>query len=219
MTVGFRRRLINRWSYSINYGWGRTTENSPPPDRSFEAEESGELNRGGTLREVVSGRDQGHSFNVQLQFAFRRNDVPSFPGADVLLRDSRIGLTYQWRSGRPYTPNRNFALSGTVNTLTASDQNSGRGPSTQSANLQYNKNLAFGNARYGISVRVTNIFNIRNCEQVFANTGNCDTGIRDFSQRRVGNQGTTSLGTSTNTDNPQNVGALRQFFTGFTVSF
>jgi hypothetical protein len=219
MTVAFRRRLINRWSYNINYGWGRTTENSPPPDRSFEAAESNELNRGNTLREQISGRDQGHTFNMSLSFAFRRNDVPTFPGATALLKDSNIGLTYRWQSGRPYTPNRDFALSGTVNTNPASDQNSGRGPSTQTANLSYNKSLAFGNARYGISVRVTNIFNIRNCEQVFQNTGNCDTGIRDFSQRRVGNQGTDDAGSSTNVDNPQNRGAGRAFFTGFTVNF
>jgi len=146
-------------------------------------------------------------------------DLAAESGATVLLKDSNIGITYRWLSGRPYTPRRDFALSGTVNTLQASDQNSGRGPSTQSANLSYNKSLAFGNARYGISVRIQNVFNIRNCEQVFQNTGNCDTGIRDFSQRRVGNQSTASLGSSTNVDNPQNVGAGRSFFTGFTVNF
>jgi hypothetical protein len=218
MEIRFRRRLVDRWSYDINYGWQRTTENSPPPDRSFEAEESGELDQGGTLREQTSGRDQGHRFNTTLRVSFRQNDVPEFPG-NGFLRNSNFALTYSWNQGRPYTPNRNFAISGIVNTLTAADPFSARGPSTQSANFQYSKEMQMGNARYGFTLRVTNIFNIQNCNQVFANTGNCDTGVRDFSQRRVGNQGATSEGTSTNRDQPENRSDGRRFFTGLTIAF
>jgi outer membrane receptor protein involved in Fe transport len=218
MEIQFRRRLVNRWSYNVNYGWQRTTENAPPPDRQFEAEDANELNQGGTLRENISGRDQGHRINGSLVLAFRTNDVPQFPG-NAVLKNSRFSLTYSWNQGRPYTPNRNFAQSGIVNTLAAGDQNTGRGPSTQSANLQYAKEMTMGNARYGFTVRVTNIFNIQNCNQVFANTGTCDTGVRDFNQRRVGNQGATTEGSSTNRDQPETRSDGRRFFTGITVNF
>ena len=107
-----------------------------------------------------------------------------------------------------------------MNTITASDPNTARGPATQSANFQYRKQLAIGNAQYGLVVAVTNIFNIRNCLQVYANTGTCNTGIRDNNQRRVGNASSNNpTGSSTNLDQPEYRSAGRTFRTGITVSF
>ena len=206
------------WGYGINYGWQRTTENSPPPDRSTEIVDSGELTQGSTLRENTSSNDAGHSFNASLTLSYRQNNVPKIWGAGVL-KNSSFGLTYSWAQGRPYTPNRSSALSGIINTITASDPNSARQPSTQSANFQYRKQLAIGNAQYGLVVAVTNVFNIKNCLQVFSNTGTCDTGLRDFNQRRVGNTTNQTLGTSTNLDQPEFRSAGRAFRTGLTIAF
>jgi len=103
-----------------------------------------------------------------------------------------------------------------VNQITASEVNSGRGPSQQDASLQYSKNLAIGNVQYGVVVAVTNVFNIDNCIQVFNNTGDCNTGVREFSQRRVGNgQGSSSTGI----DNPQFRSETRRVRTGLRISF
>lgn len=203
------------WGYGINYGWERTTENSPPPDRSFEAENANELTRGSTLRELVSSGDRSHSFNVSLTLAYRQNNFPQIWGGSAL-RNSSFGLTYSWAAGSPYTPNRSSAASGIVNAIPASDQNSARGPSTQSANFQFRKNFAIGNAQYGLVMAVTNIFNIQNCIQVYSNTGDCNTGLREFNQRRVGNGSGSS---STNLDQPEFRSAGRRFRTGITITF
>ncbi|HYV98341.1 MAG TPA: TonB-dependent receptor, partial [Gemmatimonadaceae bacterium] len=206
------------WGYGINYGWERTTENSPPPDRANEAQDAGEINQGSTLRELVSSGDRSHSFNVSLTLAYRQNNVPKIWGAGVL-KNSSFGLTYSWAAGQPYTPNRSNNNSGGVvtnNTQRTSDLNSGRGPSTQQANLSYRKSLQIGNAQYGLSFIVTNVFNIQNCLQVYSNTGDCNTGLREFSQRRVGNSSGSS---STNLDQPEFRSAGRRFSTGITVNF
>jgi hypothetical protein len=214
------RRAVGRgsiWGYDINYSWSRATVNAPPPDRNTEAADAGELNQGTTLREQTSGNDQGNSFNATFQLQFRQNDVPKVWGASAL-KNTSFALTYQWRQGSVYTPNRNAGQSGIVNSITSSDVNTGRGPATQNASLQFHKDLAFGNARYGIIVNVTNIFNIRNCIQVFANTGTCDSGTREFAQRREGNTLGTSQ-TSTNLDQPEFRSDTRRIRTGLTISF
>ncbi len=213
--VQFRRRLVNRWSYDINYGWMRVTENSPPPDRAFEAIEAGEVQTGTTFRELTSNADRGHTFNASLIYQFGRNDTPDIRWGTAL-RNTRFSLSYSLNSGQVYTPIRNFAVSGIVNQLTASDQNSGRGPAQQAASLLINKDLQMGNARYGAFVRITNVFDIQNCTQVFPNTGTCRSGVREFSQRREGN----AIGTSsTALDQPEFRSQTRRFFTGMTITF
>jgi uncharacterized membrane protein len=213
--VQFRKRLVNRWSYDLNYGWMRVTENSPPPDRAFEAVEAGEVATGTTFRELTSAADRGHTFNASLTYAFGRNDIPNFRGASAL-RNTRFSLTYSLAQGGVYTPIRNFAISGVVNQLTASEQNTGRGPSTQMANIQIQKDLQVGPMRYGAFIRISNAFNIVNCQQVFPNTGNCNSGVREFSQRREGN----GIGTSsTALDQPEFRSQTRRYFTGLTITF
>jgi hypothetical protein len=214
--VQFRKRLTNRWQYDINYGWMRVTENSPPPDRAFEALEAGEVQSGTTFRELTSNADRGHTANASLIVAFGRNDYPKFRGGSVL-KDTRFSLTYSIAQGSVYTPIRNFAVSGIVNQIAASDQNTGRGPSTQAANLLINKNLQIGNARYSAFVRITNVFDIQNCTQVFPNTGNCNTGVREFSNRREGNA--VGAPSSTSLDQPELRSQTRRFFTGLSINF
>jgi outer membrane receptor protein involved in Fe transport len=215
--IQFRRTpRTGIWGYDINYGWSRVTENGPPPDRAFEAQENGEINVASTRRELISGRDRGHSFNLSLNLTFRQNNLPKFKGAS-LLKNSRASLTYSFAQGQRYTPQRNTSMSGIVGTTaSASDANSAFGPAIHNANAQFSKNLQLGNAQYGVFVRVSNIFNITNCLQVFNNTGACDTGQRETSQRREGNG---SGGSTTNRDQPEFRSQTRRFNTGITITF
>jgi hypothetical protein len=51
---------------------------------------------------------------------------------------------------------------------------------------------------------------------VFPNTGNCNSGVREFSQRREGN----GIGTSsTALDQPEFRSQTRRYFTGLTITF
>jgi hypothetical protein len=194
----------------------RATENSPPPDRAFEAVEAGEVSQGTTFRELISGASAGHTANVSLIVAFGRNDFPKVRGGKAL-QNTRFALTYSVRQGSPYTPIRNFVIGGIVNSIAASDVNTGRGPSTQAANLSIRKDLTIGNARYSAFVRITNVFDIENCTQVFPNTGTCRTGVREFSNRREGNA--VGNPSSTSLDQPELRSQTRRFFTGLTINF
>ncbi|HSJ63659.1 MAG TPA: TonB-dependent receptor [Gemmatimonadaceae bacterium] len=211
--VQFRRRLANFWSFDVNYGWSRATSNSPPPERSFEIAQSGELDRS-KLREITSDIDQTHRFNTT--FSFRvREQTPDFWGGRFL-RNSAATLTYRYSSGFPYTPVAAFTLGGITNQGNARDVNAARMPSTQQVNLLVQKNFSLTNVSYGAFVRVDNLFDRKNCVQVFVNTGTCDNGLRDPLNRRVGNFGTAL---STSLDQPEYIGARRSISTGIQVNF
>jgi hypothetical protein len=215
--VQFRRQArTGVFSYDVSYGWSRTTENGPPPDRAFEALENGEINVASTRRELTANRDAGHAIRGQLQANFRQNNLPKFKGAS-LLKNSSASVTYSLSSGIPYTPNREGALSGVTNgAFSASDQNSARGPLQQRADMRFAKNMQLGNAQYGIFLRIQNVFNFQNCSQVFNNTGSCDSGQRETSQRSEGNGSGNS---STNLDQPEYRSQTRRFNTGITITF
>jgi outer membrane receptor protein involved in Fe transport len=215
--IQFRRQPRSSiWGYDLNYGWSRVTENGPPPDRAFEAQENGEINVASTRRELLSSRDRGHAFNATLNLQFSQSNLPKFKGAS-LLRNGSASLTYRFAQGQRYTPSRNTALSGIAGTtLSASDQNSAFGPAQHFIDARVSKNLRLGNAQYGLFLRVTNLFNITNCLQVFNNTGSCDTGQRETAQRSEGNGSGNS---TTNRDQPEFRSQTRRFNTGITITF
>lgn len=209
----FRRAPSNRWSFDISYGWSRVTTNSPPPERSAEIEESGELDRT-KLTETLADIDQTHNFNMSLGYQVRR-DVPKFRYGH-LLRNTSASLTYSFRSGFPYTPVDALTQGQVTNSARAADINTGRAPTTQDVGAQLRKDFSLGNVRYGVIVRANNLFDRKNCNQVFVNTGNCDAGLRDATNRRVGNNGES---TSTSYDQPEYIGARRSINAGLTISF
>ena len=211
--IQFRRRLTNRWGYDINYGYSHTTTNSPPPDRSIEALTGGEVDPT-ALRELTADIDQPHRFNAVLRYGVR-NDVPQFFGGS-LLRNVSGSLAYSFVSGFPYTPNAAATLSGIANQTSVKDINSGRAPSTQTLNLQLQKNFVLTNVTYGAFVQVNNLLNRQNCIQVFVNTGNCQNGLRDFQNRRTGNSTETY---STTFDQPEYIDSPRSILTGLNIRF
>jgi len=59
-----------------------------------------------------------------------------------------------------------------------------RSPSTKSTDLLFGKDLSFANTRYGVFARVSNVFDTKNCVQVYATTGNCSAGAPDQDRRQ-----------------------------------
>jgi hypothetical protein len=128
-----------------------------------------------------------------------------------------MALTYAYSSGFPFTPIRGETFGNILNTNTnAADINTGRAPSTQLVNLLAQKSFDLSNVRYGIFVRVDNLLDRKNCVQVYVNTGNCESGLRDPINRRVGNFDDVS---STSFDQPEYIGQRRSIFTGLTIRF
>ena len=215
LEIGLDRRLQNRWSYGVNYGISRSTTNSQAPERANEVGRT-EANRT-QLVETVTDGDVTHNFNLTSGIRIR-NDIPSLPyNLGRALRNTNFSATYSLRSGTPYTPVRATSLANIGTSVNAADINSGRAPNTQDISLVIDKQFNIQNVNYSAFFRVSNLFDRRNCAQVFSNTGTCDSGLRDFQNRRVGNTGDAT--TSTSYDQPEYIGARRSLFTGITVNF
>ena len=216
MELQFRRRLADRWGYDVNFGLSRATTNSRPPDRANEVQRT-EPSINQQLIETVADIDQTYRVNSTF-FLQVREDIPTLPlNAGKLLRNARATITFNRTAGLPYTPVRANSF-GNVNAAAASsDINAGRQPATSTINLLLDKGFRIGSVRYSGFLRVDNLFDRANCVQVFVNTGTCDNGLRDFSNRRVGNTGDAT--TSTAFDQPEFIGSRRSLATGITVNF
>jgi len=209
------RRLANRWSYGVNYSFSRSTTNGRPPERADEINRN-ESNRTQLIETVTDG-DITHTFNLQGGIRIR-NDIPQLAfNLGRFLRNTSMNATYQLRSGVPYTPVRATSLANVGTTNSASDVNSGRQPNVQNVGLQIDKNFSIQNVSYSAFFRVSNLFDRKNCAQVFPNTGKCDAGLRDFANRRIGNTGDVT--SSTGYDQPEYIQARRALFSGITVNF
>ncbi|MEO7522091.1 MAG: TonB-dependent receptor, partial [Gemmatimonas sp.] len=215
MEVSLDRRLSNRWSYGVNYGLARSTTNGRPPERADEIDRT-EANRR-QLIEAVTDQDVTHTFNLQGGIRVR-NDIPDVKyNLGRFLRNTSVNATYSFRSGVPYTPQRATSLGNSTTTNNASENLSGRQPNVQNVGLVVDKQFSIQNVSYSAFFRVSNLLDRKNCNQVFANTGKCDAGLRDFANRRIGNAGDAA--SSTSFDQPEYIGARRSLFTGITVNF
>ena len=213
--VQFQRRLRDRWGYDVNYGLSRATTNSRPPERQNEIGRREAASRN-QLFETVADVNQPQRLNGSVFFQVR-DDAPALP-FDVgrIMKNSRLTITYQWASGFPYTPIRGDAF-GLQNAANVADINSGSAPSTQEVGAFLNKQFRINNMNYSAFLQMNNIFDRRNCVQVFVNNGTCDSGLRDFTNRSVGNTGDAS--TSTAFDQPEFIGARRSFAAGISINF
>jgi outer membrane receptor protein involved in Fe transport len=205
----FRRRLANFWSASANYAFSQATTNAAPPDLENQQRAEGDVP---SRNEIRSDSDRRHSANAS--FTFRvREQLPSMPLA-VLLRNTTLGVTASYSSGYPYTPQFNF----TGGSDARLERNSGTGTSSFIVNLQGRKDFNVANAQYGLFVRVTNLFDRKNCVQVFATTGNCEGGVSAQARLQAGNF-TGEGETTTFFDRPQYVGTRRSVTAGLRVNF
>lgn len=208
--VQFLKRLTNYWGYNINYAFSKATTNSPPPDLRAQTTEQGDPTE---RREITSEIDQPHVANASVYFRVgtRAPDVRF----GTFLRNSYLTVTTRAASGLPYTPTLTFGGFGNNGQLAI---NSGRGPTTLSSDLLVGKDFIASGLRYGAFARVSNLFDRRNCLQVFPTTGRCDSGTIDQSRRRTGN----SLGdgaSSTFFDRASYYGARRTIYAGVKVDF
>ena len=215
MEVSLDRRLTNRWSYGVNYSLARSTTNGRAPERADEINRN-EANRAQLIETVTDG-NVTHTFNLQGGVRIR-NDIPTLPyNVGRLLRNTSVNATYSVRSGVPYTPSRATSLGNVGTTNNAADVLSGHQPSIQNVGLVIDKQFSIQNVSYSAFFRVDNLFDRKNCQQVFVNTGTCESGLRDFGNRRIGNTGDVT--TSTGYDQPEYIGARRALFTGITINF
>ena len=216
--ISLRRRLSNYWGFELNYSFSEIRTNAAPPDREFQNRSNDALPE--VRREFVSDIDQPHQFNGVFRFR-AGDDAPGIRigGTDVgaVLKNSALTVTLQAESGFPYTPVGGFTEGQNFNSRLF--RNTARGPSTWSVDLRAEKNFRVGSLLHGVFVRVENVFDTKNCIQVFETTGRCDAGTIDQTRSLQGNSTGPDQVTSTFFDRPHFFGARRQINFGFRTSF
>ena len=218
--VQLRRRVTNYWGFDINYSYSRARTNASPPER--ELERTGQIPGLGqgesrNLTEIPSDIDQPHVFHASL-IGQVGEDAPDFRFGN-LLRNVTGSVAVTSASGFPYTPVFDFFGGATIADLLARTRNSARGPSVLSVDVRAGKGLRVSNLRYDLFVQVNNLFDRRNCIQVYASTGRCDAGAIDQSRARQGNAIRPDAATTTFANRADFFGERRTVFGGLRVSF
>jgi outer membrane receptor protein involved in Fe transport len=208
--IELKRRLADYWKGRLSYAYQQATTNAAPPDlEAQQRDEEGDIEARSEIRSDV---DQNHTVNGELTFQVDEQ-VPSFRFGN-LLRNSKITITSRLASGFPYTPTFTFG-GGTRDRL---ERNSGTAPMIFRVDLKAQKDVWVSNVRYGVFMRVLNVFDRKNCLQVFATTGNCDGGASPQARLQSGNATSESEG-STFFDRPQYLDTRRTFNAGVRVTF
>lgn len=174
-----RRGVSNYWGADVNYGYMQVRTNASAPDLEFQrTTEEGDIP---ARQEIRSDADQRQTLSAVLRLAVGER-TPGFRFGNVL-KNSGMTVTGRVISGFPYTPT--FTFSGGTNDRLL--RNSGTGPTAFFVNLEARKAINVANLRYQTFVRVTNLFDQKNCAQVFATTGNCDGGASPQARLAAGN--------------------------------
>lgn len=209
--VSLRRRIVDYWGFDINYSYARTKTNAAAPEKEFELQvQQGDPN---LLLEINSEIDQPQRLAGSVFFRVG-NEAPGIPGGAVL-KNSSLSLVGRYVSGFPYTPTTNPIGAGTAQLV----RNSERGPATWSVDFRAAKGFWWGNVFYDFYLQVNNLFDTKNCLQVFPTTGSCEVGTVDQTRRREGNTLTADGITSTYVNHPEYFGQRRSILGGIRVSF
>jgi len=211
LEVTLRRRLFAYWGFNVNFGLTQATTNASAPDLEAQNRDNGDPQN---LKEIRSEIDLPASFNASLTFRVGNEQPFGIGVLDAIVKNAGATVTLQARSGFPYTPQLNTNGLGSANRL---ERNSGRGPGVFNVNLQAEKNFWLTNLQWGVFLRVSNLLDKVNCQQVYATTGNCDGGRVDQTRRNNGN--TVGNATSTYYDRASYFGARRSINFGARVSF
>jgi outer membrane receptor protein involved in Fe transport len=208
MEFTLRRRLENFFAFDVRYAFSRVRTNAAPPELEIQRQlEEGDA---AVRREIRSNIDRPHVGSLVLRFQ-AGNRAPDVPFGN-LLRNTTISMTGRAQSGIPYTPQIDLGGSQRL------ERNSATSPTRYSANMQARRNFRHGNLSYGAFVRVDNVFNIRECLQVFPSTGRCDGG--QITRSRLYQGSISSVNTISQAwDRPDYWSQPRSINAGITVTF
>lgn len=212
--VAFRRRVVNFWGFDLRYGYMQAWTNAAPPELELQRIYENERE---AFNEFRSEADRPHVLTGVLRLS-AREETPDLPLGEWL-RNSTIAVTSTISSGLPYTPTVD------IRGRQRRERNTGRAPTTFTTNLQATKDFRIANLKYGAFLRVTNLFDTKNCVFVYSSTGRCDSG--SIAMTRV--LPSASPGTepaffetgylSTMWDRPQMIAGRRHITAGLQMSF
>ncbi len=158
----------DHFSVSLDYTLQVAEGNASDPNDAFNKAQ-GNPPQKPNIQVVPLNWDQTHTINLSLSY-----NIPN---------DLNLGITAKYGSGMPYTP--------TIQSQTASIENSARMPSQTNVDLQFNKYISFGNFAFQLFVRVFNLFDERNEINVYTDTGRATYSLA--SHYNPENQGANTL--------------------------
>ncbi|MEA3431107.1 MAG: TonB-dependent receptor [candidate division WOR-3 bacterium] len=149
ITFSLDKYRIDKFGVSLDYTYQIAEGTSSNPDDAFNDARAGREPR----KEVIPlNWDQTHTLNLSILFG-------------------NAGLIFRYGTGLPYTP---WIVQGTRvgRTLaTGLRENSERRPSTLTASFNYSHDIKIGKAIASFTIRILNIFDTKNEEGVFTDTG------------------------------------------------
>ena len=187
-------------SYTYAYAFGKASQTNTDYLSDFE------LGRD-PLDEAPLDNDVRHSLKASVQFYVPSNVRPRLFGIPIINGWSMDIQTF-FESGRPYTPDRTYP-----NLTTAQGENiqrnSLRKPSVINFDVRFSKDFRVFGMNNSFIVWVENIFDNKNVNTVYANTGRPDT---------QNNQSGVVMGGTSYENNPANWDYGRQVRVGFEVN-
>jgi outer membrane receptor for ferrienterochelin and colicin len=177
LTISLNKRSSDYYSYNISYTY-QVAEgtNSNPADEFFT-----QISGGSPVKTLIPMNwDQPHTFNATLG-----------------LGDNNLGVFFisRYGSGMPYTPTYISSTLKGQNLSTALPTNSQRKPSNITFDMRAFKTIMIGKQSITLSLKVFNLFDTKNANDVFSDTGDPE---RTLQGRNVA-------------DNPQRVNTVADY--------
>ncbi|UCC80251.1 MAG: TonB-dependent receptor [Candidatus Zixiibacteriota bacterium] len=188
--------------YEYTYAFGKNSTNSADYFRRFRNQEI-------PISERPLDWDIRHQITLTGDIRAAKGRHPKI-GVFKLPDDWALNFIWQFKTGKPFTPNENYpglVLIGQQEPLT----NSRRMPFTSTVDLRFDKNFQIWKLNYTATVRVDNLFDNTNVNDVYESTGLATTNMND--------NGQIITGFSPRDDDPANFDAGRNIRFGLSLNF
>ncbi len=190
-------------SYGYAFAYGKSSsENSNYLDDFY--------SRAIPIHETPLDWDVRHQLTVNLDLAVPEAIHPKLFG-QTLPDDWGLNVLWQFNSGSPFTPDKDFPGLRLVTGETP-QTNSMRYPATSTVDLRFYKTLKFMSMRYSVDLWINNLMNSKNVQQIFGTTGRYNTNTN------VAGANYVFAGTDL-ARNPLNLGPGRNIRVGLSMEF
>ena len=155
------KRLSNNWAATIDYTFQKAKGNASDPAATRDAISGGKQPE---VQLVRLNWDQTHTLNFTFSY-----DTPDMWGFAFIGR---------YGSGFPYTPSYSLNVSSLLT-------NTGLKPATFNVDLRAYKDFMIDPFRLSFFLRINNVFDIRNQDKVYDDSGTADFTIQEFLRRNT----------------------------------
>ena len=169
--------FAGEFQYEYTYAFGKNSSNSADYYRRFQNQEI-------PIIETPLDWDIRHQITVTGDIRAAKGRHPKI-GVFKLPDDWALNFIWQFKTGKPFTPEENYpglVLIGQQEPL----GNSRRMPFTSTVDLRFDKNFQIWKLNYTATLRVDNLFDNTNVNEVYESTGLATTDFNDNGQILTG---------------------------------